>query len=528
MLTTGNVSQTRIVALLMTMQEVGVAPGTSPRTIGASSSRTGRTIWHTAVYMGGLIASRGAMLLLLPVITRILDAQYTLYDLCMTTVLFLNPFLNLGLQSSVVRYYFHYETPAEQRSFYNTSVIFLIAISVPTVGLLFYFSRDLSGLLFQDASRPELFRLTVMISALTALSLQPLALLRAQEKTFTYSLLQLVRGFAGPGSIFVLLVVFRLGISGILWGELIGLLVLTAAGTAVSWRWLYPVFDFKKLKPLLAFGLPLLPVGIGGALLTVSDRYILRSHLSLEAMAPYSLGFRVGMALSLLIQALQLSWIPSALNLAKSGSKTSIAKSVLALQLFLFGMAMATAVFAPELVRVFAPGKVFIGAHAIIPWIAFSYAIHGVVVLIGAAFAIARRTAWSSLAFCSAGAAKVGLSLLFIPRYGIMGAAVTTLVAFIFELGLCYFIAQRVYRLPFDIRRLLATYAFSAVGFVGVLLAFSLPPAASLAFRVLLLALFCAASYFIILTASDRRAVWQSIGNRCRRVQVSLAGQPHS
>ena len=509
----------------MTIQEVDhVEPVTQAVPL-LQKGRTGRTLWHTAIYMAGLVTSRGAMLLLLPIITRMLEAQYTLYDLCMTTVLFLNPFLNLGLQSSVVRYYFHYDTRVEQRQFYNTALIFLLAMFVPTIALLFYFADDLAGMLFREAEHGDLFRLTVIVSALTALSLQPLALLRAQEKTFTYSLLQLVRGIAGPGTIFVLLVIFRQGIRGILWGEIIGLTILTVAGLAVTWRWLYPAFDFKKLKPLLAFGLPLLPVGVGGALLAVSDRYILRSYLSLEAMAPYSLGFKVGMALSLLIQALQLSWVPAALNLAKTGSKTSIAKSVLALQLLLFGMAMATAALAPELVRVFAPGKVFLGAHMVIPWIAFSYAFHGVVVLVGAAFAIAKRTGWSSFAFCAAGGTKVGLSLLFIPRYGITGAAVTTIAAFAFELGLCYFIAQRVYPLPFDIRRFWATYGFSAIGFIGVLLSFDLPPAVSLAVRMLLLGAFSAACWFVILTASDRGALRKMASAHCSRIQMRIARQ---
>jgi len=512
----------------MTIQEVARSESGPEVAPPSRKGRTGRTLWHTAIYMAGLVTSRGAMLLLLPIITRILEAEYTLYDLCMTTVLFLNPFLNLGLQSSVVRYYFHYDTRDEQRRFYNTSLIFLLAMFVPTVGLLFYFSDDLAGLLFKEAELGDLFRLAVIVSALTALSLQPLALLRAQEKTYIYSALQLVRGVAGPGTIFLLLVVFRGGIRGILWGEVIGLTILTAAGLVVTRHWIYPAFDYKKLKPLLGFGLPLLPVGVGAALLTVSDRYILRSHLSLEAMAPYSLGFKVGMALSLLIQALQLSWLPSALNLAKTGSRGSIAKSVLALQLLLFGMAMATAALAPELARFFAPGKVFAGAHYVIPWIAFSFAMHGVVTLVGAAFGIAKRTVWSSVVFCTAGAVKVALSLLVIPRYGIQGAAVTTFASFALELGLAYFIAQRVYPLPFDLRRFWGTYALSAAGFVGVLLTFSLPQPYSLAVRILLLFGFCGASYAFILTRSDRRAVWETAATRWATIQTRLARQPQA
>lgn len=485
--------------------------------------RTGRTLWHTAVYMAGLVTSRGGMFLLLPVITRTIEpAQYAMYDLCRMGLFFLNPFLNLGLQSAVVRYLFHYDTPAGQRKLYSTSLFFLLCIILPVVSMLFYFSDDLAGLLFKSPGHGNLVRLTVLVSAATALSQQPLTLLRAHEKSVTYSVLQLLRGVAGPGSIFLLLVWFKWGLPGILWGEMFGLAALAGAGLAVSYKWLVLSFDARMLKPLLKFGLPLLPVGIGGALLTVSDRYVLSRYLTLEEMAPYSLGFTVGMCLSLLIQALQLSWLPAALNLSKTGGKGTIAKSLLMLQLLLFTLAMVVSALAPEVIWIFAPEKGYVGAELIVPWIAFSYALHGTVTLLSASFGIAAQTGWVAGIFCVAGGSKVLMSLLFIPRYGIFGAAVTTFAAFGVELVLTYVLAQRVYPLPLEGKRFAGSYLLTGLGFSGIVAGLLMPGGFSLGTRLLVLGGFCFSSYYFLLTASDRKAIWSTVDSQGSRLIASL------
>ncbi len=475
--------------------------------------RTKRTLWNTIIYMVGLLTSRGAALFLVPLYTRVIDpAGFALWDLCVTTVMFLNPLFNLGLQSAVMRYYFHFDTYEEQRRAYNTGLCFLVCTLLMSLALFFGFAEQIARFLFKDSQHANLIKLVALMSAATALSQQPMALLRAQERSFTFSILQLARGTIGPAVIILLVVKYRQGVSGILLGEIAGITALVLAGQVCTWRWLKPSLDLKMLKPMLAFGLPLLPMGIGGALLAVSDKFILRAYVGLEEMAPYSLGFKVGMGLSLVIQALQLSWQPAALQLSKQpGGRGIIAKSYLALQLMLLCIAVAVSCFAPELVRLLAPDKGYAGAERIIPWIVFSFAIHGCVYLLTAGIGIAKKTIWASIIFCAAGAIKVALAFAFIPHFGIMGAAVTTLVAFSAEFVMTYFVVQRIYPLPLAKGRIVSIFVLSALALAGVLATLGFTPWTSFGLRMaLMLGYFCIC-YFAILTKPERQSMWVSL-----------------
>jgi O-antigen/teichoic acid export membrane protein len=506
----------------MTMQEVGPATGPQRAPESPHLGRTGRTLWHTFVYVGGFAASRGAAILIIPILTRtLLPAEYALYDFCMMAVLFLNPFLNLGLQSAVLRYYFHYEQVEDQRRLYSTSLTFLSAVLVLSLGLLFGYSNEIARLVIQDETKGNLVRLVALISAASALSQQPLALIRGQEKSSLYSMLLFLRGLSGPAAIMLLAVFLKLGVVGALWGETAGLVVLTAAGLIAVRKWYVPAFNIAMLREMLAFGLPLIPSSIGLTIVFVSDRYILlHSNYDLASMAPYSLGFKVGMSISLLVQALQLSWQPAALQLAKEpGGRETTAKTFLVLQALLLALAMTLSAFAPEFTRIFAPVKGYAGAANVIPWIAFTYAVYGIVTLLTAAFGIVKQSFWSSIVFCTAAAVKLALAFYFIPRYGILGAAVTTFASFGIAFVLTYLVAQRLYPLPFNLRRFAATYLFSAFGLAGVLAVLPLAQPVSLLLRVLILALFMAGCYYLVLSKPDRDTLWQAGRKVLARIQ---------
>lgn len=487
--------------------------------------RTRKTFFHMAIYFAGLVGSRGAAILLVPVYTRVIDpASFALWDLCMTTVLFLSPLFNLGLQSAVMRYFYHYDTEAEQRRVYNTALSFLFVTLVPTLTLIVLFAPRLAGALFQDAEQGPLLILVAVLAALLAVNQQPLAMLRAEERSMAFSLLQFVRGVGGPVAIILLLFAFQMGVSGIIWGEIIGAAMLTIAAFACTRRWIGLAFDTAMLRQLLAFGLPLLPMAIGSALLAVSDRYILRAYIDLEAMAPYSLGFKVGMALSLVVQAVQLSWMPAALQMDKeTDGRSHIASGALILHFCIFALAAGLACFAPEVASLFAPPEGYGGAEQVIPWIALSYGIHGTVYVFTVGIGISNKTMWISAIFCFAGALKFALSLYIIPVYGIIGAAVTTCVAFLAEFLAAYVIAQRLYPLPLSAARVMSPLLMMAVLLPIVLWSYELFYPVALAVRAVALAGFVGASYATVLRKRDRHAFQKTLREKAKTIGKRMA-----
>ncbi len=485
-------------------------------------SRFGKTLGHTFIYMAGLVLNRGVAFLLVPLFTRVFaPADFSVWDLCNTTLLLLFPMLDFGMSPAVLRFYHEYPDERDKIAAFNTSLFFVGGLHALAVVVGLAAAPWLSMAVFRSTDQTGLIRVVVLLASATALGKQGLSLLRTMERSVAYAGLNVVRGIIGPAVILVLVLGLKQGVAGALWGDLVGLAFLAAATLWVCRSWLRPVFRFDILGDMLRFALPLVPVGVSVAVLTIADRYFLSHLVALTDMAPYSLGFRVGMLMSLFTQSLQLSWPPSAMKMAArpDGGAADIVRTGYLLQVVLFAGATAIACCTPELLRVFAPKTGYAGAAFVIPWIAYSYAIHGAVQVVNAGIGISKRTIWSMWTTLISCAFKLAVTYWFILHYGIVGAAASTFLAFAFELALTYVVTQRiVYPLPHDTRRIVALYILSGACMLLVLGACALPGFLSVGARAAILAGFALTGWFGLLGAADRVSALSMAGGLLRRL----------
>ncbi len=411
-----------------------------------------KTLGHTIVYMTALVLNRGAAFLLVPVFTRVWvddPASFARWDLCTTTLLLIYPVLDFGMAGALMRFYHEYDTESEQRRVFNTSFFFVLGLHVVLLLIGFALARPLASLVFNEPDEENLIRMVLVLGSVTALGKQGLSILRAAHRSITFAVLNVLRGVVGPLAIILFVVFLQQGVAGALWGDLVGLTVMGILSFFVLRQWIRLEFSFSQLGPMLRFALPLIPMGISAMVLMISDRYFLSRWVGLEGMAPYSLGFKVAMIMSLFTQALQLSWVPAAFQLAKEeDAQYRFAQLFRVLFTGLCLMALGLSCLAPELVRVFAPAKAYTGAELVVPWIAFSYAMHAGAQTITVSFSIVKRTMWATVVATTAALVKVILSYFVIMRYGILGAATVTFAAFTVELLLGIALTQWVYPLP--------------------------------------------------------------------------------
>jgi len=484
-------------------------------------SRFGKTLGHTFIYMTGLVLNRGVTFLLVPVFTRVFSpADFSVWDLCNTTLLLLFPMLDFGMSPAVLRFYHEYPDERGKIAAFNTSLYFVVLLHAVLLALGLLAAPWLSLAVFRSTDHAGLIRIVVLLASATALGKQGLSLLRTMERSVAYAGLNVVRGVIGPVVILVFVLGFRTGVSGALWGDLIGLVFLALATLWVCRSWLRPVFRMDILRDMLRFALPLVPMGVSVAVLTIADRYFLSHLVELKEMAPYSLGFRVGMLMALFTQALQLSWPPSAMKMAArpDGGRMDIARTGYLLQVVLFAGATGIACFTPELLLVFAPKAGYAGAAGIIPWIAYSYAINGAVQVVNAGIGISKRTIWAMWTTLLSCGLKLVITYWFILHYGIVGAAASTFLAFAFELAVTYAVTQRiVYPLPHNMRRIAALYGVSVLCMLLVLGACTLPAFVSLASRLAILAAFALVGWFGLLDAANRASTLSMAGSLLRR-----------
>ncbi len=485
-------------------------------------SRFGKTLGHTFIYMAGLVLNRGVAFLLVPLLTRVFSPEdFSRWDVCNTILVLLFPMLDFGMAPAVLRFYHEYPDRRDKRAAFNTSLIFVTGLHVLLVVAGLIAAPWLSWAVFRSPEYAGLIRIVVLLASATALGKQGLSLLRTMERSVAYAGLNVVRGFIGPSVIVTLVLGFRMGVAGALWGDLVGLVFLAGATLWVCRSWLRPVFRMDILRDMLHFALPLVPVGVSVALLLMVDRPFLLRVMDLKDMAPYSLGFRVGMLMALFTQSLQLSWPPSAMTMAAKpdGGAREIVRTGYLLQVVLFAGATAIACSTPELLRIFAPKTGYTGAASVIPWIAYSYAINGAVQVVNAGIGISKRTIWSMWTTLLSCALKLAITYWFIVHFGIVGAAASTLIAFAFQLALTYLVTQRiVYPLPHDMRRILALYGVSGLCMILILAVCGLSGLPSLGARAAIMAAFALTGWFGLLNGADRASALSMARGLLRRM----------
>ncbi len=219
------------------------------------------------------------------------------------------------------------------------------------------------------------------------------------------------------------------GAAGRVWGIALPALVvgLLLWGRAVHLgRRLY---DRAAWRYAAAFSLPLIPHILSGVILAQFDRVMIARYLHAADAGVYSLAYQFGETVSLLWMVTNGIWAPWFYRQAKAGKHDLIRSRS---HLYLAGFAAVTVAMMavmPLVVRVAAPAE-FMGAAAIVPLVMAG----GFLQLLYSFYAnisfYERRTAWISLGTLLAAGLNIGLNMVWLPRYGFVGAAWSTVVAY--------------------------------------------------------------------------------------------------
>ena len=281
----------------------------------------------------------------------------------------------------------------------------------------------------------------------------PLLLLRALDRSRTFLFFVCTQLVVALAANFLLVVIYRMGPLGAMVANLIAssLLLLFLLPTITGTIGL--CFSREALVRLLRYGLPFVPSAISMMIMNISDQYLLRYFRGLEVTVLYALSYKFVMAINLFITGFRYAWVPFIFRVSDDpDAKRMYARAfeITAAILSLFFFLICT--FLPEIYQVLV-SKSYFTAMGIVPLVALSYILFGFHIIFLAGIYLEDKTAYIAKVAAIAALVNILTNLFFIPRYGIWGAAVTTLFSFSILLTLIYRKAQQVHRISFDITR---------------------------------------------------------------------------
>lgn len=411
-----------------------------------------RLMSSSATYAVANLLQRGMMLILLPLYARhFTKAEFGAMDILYQGILVLALVSSLGMPQGLPRgIYREGATELDSHRLIGVLTVFLLPATLLVFGCLWFFSDAIAVLLFNDQGEQQWVQLGAALFAAMVVQQYPLQILKAYQRALEYSIWSIGTFLlASVGNVY-LIVYQQIGLSGMLIGNTIGFGLM---GLLASWRCRQYIswnFDWHRLRPLLAFGLPMLPALLGRKVLEVSDRYMLPHYHTLDALGDYVMAAKVSNIVEVLVLTPFLyAWQPFFYSIAKRPE----AKTVFA-RVTLYFLSVAAVVFMllmtvhDSLLHHIGNGQ-YNAASPVILVLVLTALINGVQYTISPGIHIASKLPQEAALMLASAGLNIGLNFLLIPTHGAMGAAVATLLSYLAYLILTFMLAQAHYRVAY-------------------------------------------------------------------------------
>jgi len=252
-----------------------------------------------------------------------------------------------------------------------------------------------------------------------------------------------------------LLVVFGLKAHGPLLGLLVGILGATLMLAWRAWRGArIALADAGLFRDLWKYGLPLSIMSLLAFVVSSSDRFLLAWIMDKNAAGLYSAGYDLAQyTLGTLMVIVNLAAYPLVVRTLEQSGNDAVQAQLSRYGLLLFAMALPATlgfiVLAGNIAHVVLGTAFSLSAAQLLPWFAIAALIGGLKALYyDLAFQLARRTQWQLWIVLAAAVINLLLNLLWIPIFGLLGAAYTTVLAYIVGLILSAWLGRRIFPLP--------------------------------------------------------------------------------
>lgn len=498
-------------------------PGTGAAVRGGEIRGIGR---HAVVYGAGIAISKLAGFLMLPIYTRLLTpADYGVLELLSMTIDLLGTIAGVGLASSVFKFYADHDPGRDRNEVVSTAALAVTAIAALTALAGMVGSGGLAGLLLDTGEGPLYFRIFFLIYLANTAETIPLLYMRAVQRSGLFVLATSAKLLLMLTANIYFVVVLRMGVLGVLAGNLLATTISAAALSAYLFREVGFAFSPTKLRAMARFGYPLMLVYVGNFALVFSDRYFLNHFHGARDVGLYSLAYKFAFVLSAFAATpFQMVWAPQRFMIAKRPDAPAVFRRVfLYLNVVLGIVALGIALFARDVIAVMAD-PAFQPAYHVVPLLVVAQIIHHWAGYANLGFFLRERTGDFARSSFVGAAAVLVLNLLLIPRWGVQGAAWATLGGYAARFVAVYIAAQKHYPIDYGWGEVARFYAVLGVAFGVRARLGELPLVASVGTSALLAVAAVIVAYRVVLNPEEQARIRRTIPWPRRLVSREASG----
>ncbi len=421
-------------------------------------------------------------LIFLPLIAKVLGiTDYGLWMQVAVTVNVIVPIAGMGLGYTLTRYIPGQEGKSKDGTLYAVLLFSLgvaVLISAGVIGAAPFIARTFFG----GEQYLAVVRVIGLLIPVGVLNVTSLNFFRATSQFKKFAVLLVlselitipavvVAVFQGDGILGALQALF--------WGRLFAFLMIMII--IVRDRGIVkPVF--KEFPLYLKFGIPLIVTTFAYGLIKISDRYVISFFMGIRPVGYYSIGFALSEAVLIAVMPVVITLSPTIARFWDKGDIHSVKRYLRGGLRYYLMLSLPVLVSLPfvadKLLNIFSGSKTAGICGPLTPVLSLGLFFYGLSSFFSRSFFLKEKSHLSALTWGACGLLNVGANIVLVPRYGLMGAAVATMVSFFVVNIICllYTIKRDLY---FGI-----PWAFalkSAAASVGMLFLISRIPAQTIA-----------------------------------------------
>jgi O-antigen/teichoic acid export membrane protein len=402
-------------------------------------------------YSLGDVLVKASGFFLIPLYTRILTpADYGIVGYLQVFSSLLVVILGFGFYGAQTRYYYehHNDEQAIGRFMFTINTTTIIASLIVCGPLLIY--GILRGWTIGRENIPfhPYMSITLGTVLLSVLNNFVTSSYRMKQKFLGATLIHILTFLLTTGFTILLVVYLKKGALGRVAGNALGLLFIFIPFYYLYARQFKPKFSKEALGYAVGFGFPVVIHLLMGTIHSSIDRLMLERYLPLSELGIYTLGASVAAVLQMFVTAFNQAYQPSYYQLMESGQKTIEKQIVTTFKLWLGLITLATCVgiaFGGPVLTVFA-GPRFKEVSKVFPLLLLSVYAGSFYFFFSSPIFFFKKTRILPFITGSSAIINIVINLLLIPRYGINGAAMATIISHIWISVVAYVVGNRLFR----------------------------------------------------------------------------------
>jgi O-antigen/teichoic acid export membrane protein len=426
----------------------------------------------TIIYGLGNVAVKIVGLVLIPLYTNqkyLSIDDFGIMGVLDISALVLIAVLASALPQSLTRWFWDKEHKDNQKGIFFMSLSTQIIVSSAFCAVLIPLSGTLSEMIFSKPDLSKVITFVIIASGIQAINNIINTLMRLQSKSILYSLTNIFKLLSVLSLTLYFILSKKMGLEGIYLAQVIGNALVVLILTCYAIKNSKVFFDKAIFKSMNAYGFPLLLANISAVILNVIDRFSLNSLALLKYVALYTFAFKITSVLKLVIvDSIKLALGPMMIKRMDSPDNKRFYSKVLLYSSYVLMFAIvAISLFSFEIIKVIAGSRQFWDAVAVIPILSLSIFFVNMKEVTVYGLHIVKKTKIIGIIVVFTSVLSLGLNLLLIPLWSITGSAIATLLSQFIYWYACYYYSQKVFYVPYEIRKIALMFI------TGTILSFS-------------------------------------------------------